>query len=322
MEKILKQFNNLKIIVFGDIILDEYVYGKVERISPEAPVPILHYGRQEYRLGGAANVALNLAALGIQSALAGIIDCSAKSNTLLQLLQKKNIDTQFIIQSKQCILPVKTRFVSADHQLLRMDKEDVHPIAMDLLTPLFDKLHKGLKHYQALILSDYAKGIIHVESYKALQTLIQNNNTYFAIDPKKSNFNIYTDCDLMTPNHIEAKDDIGLPFESDSEVMQNASRILEKHALKELLITRGNKGMALFCNDDTPILLPTKAKSVYDVSGAGDTVIATYTAARCAMANPKTAALIANTCAGIVVSKFGTSTATQAELLHVLKEEA
>ena len=319
MKNIIKQFPALKIIVVGDILLDSYQHGKVERISPEAPIPILQYQKQEYRLGGAANVAVNLATLGIRTSLAGVTGEGSENDILLKMLQENKIDSQHIIKTSKRKLTTKTRFVSNEQQLLRVDYEDTSPIETDLLNALLLSLNKNLADYDAIILSDYNKGLFFAESLDRLVELIKKNRIYSAIDPKKNNFPLYKDVDLMTPNHQEAKDDVNRNFETDDDIQKHAPLIMQKHKLQELLITRGKKGMALLLQDKSIHFIPTYAQSVFDVSGAGDTVIATYTAARSAKADPKDAAYLANVAASIVISKFGTSTCNQEELVNQLE---
>lgn len=314
----------MKIAIFGDLMLDTYLRGSVTRISPEAPVPILQYQNEEQRLGGAANVALNLLSLGINPLLCSLVGRDKEGSIVTELLKTNNICDNFVVYSEELSTIKKTRVVSGQQQLLRIDWEESPETFVSksktLVSSLSTTLSEFLREADALIISDYGKGMVNKFSFSQLSKHIREKNLYTAIDPKKANFDIYQNIDTMTPNHIEAADDVGMPCTTKAEITKAAPLILKKHNLKHLLITRGKNGMALFERDKFPFFIPTFARSVYDVSGAGDTVIACFTAAHAAGASFKDAAIIANHAAGLVVSKFGTESIDLKELVDSLKD--
>ncbi len=313
----IKNFKKVNIAIIGDIILDSYLYGSVDRISPEAPVPIFKFQKQEYRLGGASNVAYNIASLGGQISMAGIIGNDNDGKLVQKILNEKKINTKLLFFSKRKT-SIKTRIVTKQQQLLRIDNEDTKALNDQEINSFFKKATPYIKKSNALIISDYGKGVINQKTFNKIKNTINQEKIYTAIDPKKKNFSIYKDIDIMTPNHKEAKENIELPFNTDKEVLENGPKIIKKHNLKELLLTRGKKGMVLFDKKKKPILIPTYAKAIYDVSGAGDTVIAVFTLAKAVGATSKEAAILANLAASIVISKFGTTTLNTKELLEVI----
>ena len=315
--KHIKNFKKVKITIIGDIILDSYLHGSVDRISPEAPVPIVKFQKQEYRLGGASNVAYNIASLGGQTSMTGVIGNDNDGKLIKKILNEKKINTKLLFFSKRKTT-IKTRVVTKQQQLLRIDNEDTKALSNQEVNSFFKKVTPHIKKANALIISDYGKGMINQISFKKIKDIINQEKIYTAIDPKKNNFSIYKDIDIMTPNHKEATEDIKLPFNTDKEVLENGPKIVKKHNLKELLLTRGKKGMVLFDKKKPPILIPTYAKSIYDVSGAGDTVIAIFTLAKAVGATSKESAILANLAASIVISKFGTTTLNTKELLEAI----
>ena len=295
-------------------MLDSYLQGTVARISPEAPVPILKYKNEEYRLGGAANVALTLSSLGITPLLCGLIGKDKEGKILTDLLNKNNLPLNFIGFSNGVTTTKKTRVVSGQHQILRIDNESqpsVFESKLDVILPFIQNL---LEESNALIISDYGKGLINQKTLSILKKIANKKKIYSAIDPKKINFPLYRGFDAMTPNHLEASDDIGMPCVTEKEIEEAAPLIIKKHNLKHLLLTRGKNGMALIEKKKKTKFIPAFSRSVYDVSGAGDTVIATFTACMAAGANFEESAIIANHAASIVVSKFGTATLNPQEL--------
>ena len=311
---ILNNFRSLKIAVFGDVMLDSYLQGIVTRISPEAPVPILKHTGEEYRLGGAANVSLNLASLGVTPLLCSLVGKDKEGKILADLFDRNNLSLDFIGFSDEISTTNKTRVVSGNHQILRIDNEcspSVFEANLDVILPSIQNL---LREVDALIISDYGKGLVNQKTLALLKAIVKKKNIYTVIDPKKVNFPIYYDFDAMTPNHIEASEDIGMPCNTKEEIKKAASLIIEKHNLKHLLLTRGKNGMVLIDREKKITYIPALSQSVYDVSGAGDTVIAAFTASRSAGADFEESAIIANHAASIAVSKFGTATVSLEEL--------
>lgn len=310
-----------KVLVLGDVILDAYLEGIVRRISPEAPVPVLEQSTYTHRLGGAANVALSLAALGARPALAGVCGCDSRQPLLRDLLTARGIDHQFVIEDPSRPTALKTRVVAhagqmsrSPQQLLRIDEESTAEVGPAVADALWARLGGSFADFSAVVISDYGKGLIHGGTWPVIEKLIKGHSLVSVVDPKKRNYHLYKNVDAMTHNHHEAGEDSGLPCETDDEVRAVGAALIAKHHLKHTLVTRGGRGMALCTREGEMTPIPTYARAVSDVSGAGDTVIAVWAAARAAGIPLYEAALLANHAAGVVVSKFGTATVSPKEL--------
>lgn len=329
------KFKDFKIMVFGDIILDVYIRGDVKRISPEAPVPVLNFKSEKFCLGGGGNVANNLSSLGVDVYLASILSEQINphdkfAHNLISLIKDKGLNTQAVYHSNKRKTIAKTRVIAQSQQIVRVDREESHIIEDDLIDMLFEKINQLDVKLDGIIISDYGKGIVNQRTLSFIIDYAKKNNIFVSLDPKQNNFPLYKDIDIMTPNHFEASYDIGQPCESDEEVKQSGLKILEKHNLNELIITRGEKGMILFENrqakstgNGSPKItsLPAINQTLFDVSGAGDTVIALYTASYLSTKDPYLSAIIANVCAAIVVSKFGTSSVSLEEVIEFINKE-
>ena len=302
---ILESFKKLKILVVGDIILDRYVFGKVERISPEAPVPIVEVEREEFRLGGSANVAHNLSALGIKTFLVGVVGQDYGRHIIRGLLKEAKIGDLTVEDPKRPTTE-KTRIVALSQQLLRIDYENREPIEGNTLEKVLEKLDIPVDGY---IVSDYAKGVIN----RRLMERIREKKSFFSVDPRPQNKSLYFGASLMTPNEKEAKSMIN----QEESLQALGWRLKRELSLQSLAITLGPRGIALFDKDFK--VFPAKAKQVYDVSGAGDTVVAVLTACILAGWDWDIACELANLCAGIVVGKLGTAVVTPEELLESLE---
>lgn len=307
----LKQFERKRILIIGDIMLDKYIIGSVERISPEAPVQVVHV-KQEYSvLGGAANVANNISALGGKASLIGMIGDDDAGKTLVELCRKKDISFYpAIIEDAQTIQ--KIRVLSQNQQLIRMDYEDGEIDAQEELTR---KIRKNIGDADIIIMSDYAKGVVS----KGLMNYIKKASKSFSkkiiVDPKPVNSNLYKKSYLITPNAKEAAEMYGKKI-SISRMGQRLSREMSSN----ILITRGEEGMSLFEIREKPVNIPTRAKQVYDVSGAGDTVVATMALCIASGLDLKTSSEMANYAAGIVVGKVGTATTTREEIISQVEK--
>lgn len=316
---LLSAFPSLRILVIGDLMLDHYIWGDVHRISPEAPVPIVHTARDSHTAGGAANVALNLASLGIQASLVGTLGRDAHAETLSQLLESAGIDSTNCLRCDSTSTIVKTRVIVRTQQLCRIDREAPRAAySIDALPEIPSLLDDLIKNADAVILSDYAKGVITQSLLDQVSALAAKHGKLLAVDPKPSRRLQFTGAGLVTPNRHEALELAGLPEPSPGESypLENVCHLIhQKYAPALLVITLGADGMAICRDGEIVKTLPTRAREVFDVSGAGDTVIATLTAALVAGASPVEAAQFANLAAGIVVSKVGTATATPQEFL-------
>lgn len=311
--EIIGRFKSKKILVIGDIMLDKYIWGKVSRISPEAPVQIVNVERETYAPGGAANVANNIASLNATTYMAGIIGNDTARDILLKELRRRSINTDGIIEDKTKPTIQKVRVIGQNQQLLRIDYEKDDYINTEIEERMINYTTKLIRQADAIIISDYAKGAITERVVRHVRDLTRKSNKLIIIDPKPKHKAYYKNVDLITPNHYEASEMTGIAGEGDVEIVKIGKMLLSE--LKStILITRGEKGMALFEQNGKITNIPTKAKEIYDVTGAGDTVVATVTVALSAGASIIDAATIANHAAGIVVGKIGTSTVSVEEL--------
>lgn len=321
LASILEKITQLRILVIGDIMLDHYIWGDANRISPEAPVPVVHVDRDSYAAGGAANVALNLASLGAQVELCGTAGCDASAEQLRAILEPAGVVFDSRWQTEGVPTIVKTRVVVRNQQLCRLDRESA-PAAYARLNLLDDGwLSQKLHSVDAVILSDYAKGVISAENLATVSRLCREQGRLLSLDPKPKRKLAFEGVDLMTPNLLESLELAGIPHNSHEPFPAEAvcQAIWERHHPKELVITLGADGMLLSCEGQVGKHMPTRAREVFDVSGAGDTVIAALTAARATGASLEDAADFANHAAGVVVAKLGTATVTPAEILSQFK---
>ena len=310
--EILEKFKKIKIAVVGDIMLDDYIIGDVERISPEAPVPIVKVKEERFVLGGAANVISNLASLGAQTISFGIVGNDFDGKRLIKELENKKIDISGIIKTDDRPTIVKRRITSGQQQLLRIDWEDTTHITYEQENLIIEGIKKNIKDIHAIILSDYDKGVLTPRVATEIIKIARENNIIVNVDPKPKNIENYRGATSMTPNRKEARECLGIPQEND--FYKIGKELKEKLQLKNLLLTKSEEGMSLFLDETVDI--PTYAKEVYDVTGAGDTVISVFTLAAAAGIEWYEAAKIANTAAGVVVGRIGTSTVTVDEILE------
>jgi D-beta-D-heptose 7-phosphate kinase/D-beta-D-heptose 1-phosphate adenosyltransferase len=306
---VLSQFRSKRILVIGDVMLDHYIYGKAERISPEAPIPVIKFGREEFRLGGAANVAANIASLSGKVTLVGAIGNDAQGEEFKKLLKKSGID--FIPVHAESTIQ-KTRIVSEEPQYqqhIRLDREETSIKKIDL-----SSVFRIFESFDLIVISDYAKGMINPGLVSLLKKFARENNKKIIVDPKPANIRMYSGVFLITPNEKEA---IAMASLSD---VYTAGESLRKELSTSVLVTRGKKGMSLFNGSVKDI--PTYAKEVVDVSGAGDTAIAALALGIASGLDLEEAAILSNHAAGISVSKHGTSTVSLLELERQISSES
>lgn len=315
-------FSQTKILVVGDIMLDRYVWGKVSRISPEAPVPVVKVQRRNETLGGAGNVANNLSSLGCSVTVIGLCGKGPKAARLKQLLTEKKIDHCLMEDASRPTI-TKTRIMADKQQVLRLDEENSHIIDNQLEQQLKTCLADMLEEFQALILSDYSKGLfISREFVQEVIGLAHKYDIPVLVDPKGVQWERYQGATCITPNTAELEAAVGLSLNGDEDLLiREADKLRHRLKLNCLLVTRSAQGMCLIGPDDKVTPIPAQAREVYDVSGAGDTVIATLAAALAGGADFVESARIANTAAGIVVGKLGTRPIMQSELSSALKFE-
>lgn len=313
MYKKIPDFKKASILVVGDIMLDRYWFGETGRISPEAPVPVVKIKQLDERPGGAGNVALNIAALGAKVTLLGVAGDDLAAESLKNHLTAANV-AHDIIQCAQVPTITKLRIISRQQQLIRLDFEEKFP-AFDQ-NILIEAYKKRLNTVNLVILSDYAKGTLFCAP--TLIHLAKQARVPIFVDPKGSNFSIYEQADVITPNFKEFESIVG-PLENEHVITEKARKFLKSHAIGNLLLTRGERGMTFIEQDQEELHLPAHARQVFDVTGAGDTVIAIFGAAFAAGANFQEAAALANLAASLVVAKLGAATVSTPELEAALK---
>jgi len=320
LAQIVRRFGNARVLVLGDVMLDRYVSGDATRLSPEAPIPVLRPTAKWARLGGAANVALNVAALGGRAALVGAIGDDEAGTELAQLLASSSIVPHLVIAAGRPTT-LKTRFMAGMHQLLRLDEETTDAVDRTVANLMLERFAAAIEHADAVILSDYAKGAL---TDAVLQGAIKQANlrgrTIIA-DPKRLGLGAYRGATILTPNEHEVRQATRIEALDDSDAGRAGRRALEDTGCEAVVVTRSAKGLTLVRRDRSDLHLPTRAREVADVSGAGDTLVAALAVALGAKAALPEAAMLANITAGISVGKPGTATVSQEELLGVLHLE-
>lgn len=311
VKEILSKFTEKSILVVGDLILDKYLWGEVERISPEAPVPIVDVKKETVNLGGACNVAWNLSSLDVKTTIAGVVGKDENAKILKSLLQRKNINT-ILIEDKNRPTTEKTRVIAVSQQLLRIDRESKEKLKEEVREKLIKELKNQAQNFDAIIISDYGKGVI---SRDVIEVFLERNIPVF-VDPKPSHFEYYKDITIMTPNRKEAYGLIKAKKEIPLEKV--GKTIMEKLNLKNLLITLGAEGMALF-TEDKITKIPAKARKVFDVTGAGDTVISVLTASKVSGATWEESAILANYAGSYVVGEIGTVAINRKTLISLVE---
>lgn len=334
LESIIKNFHKVKLLVIGDLILDEYVWGKVERISPEAPVPVVWADKRTYVPGGAANVANNISALGAKVSLSGVLGNDKNKETLLSELKKRNISSAGIFTEPMRHTTLKTRIIAGHQQIVRIDWEHTHSLPKELNQKIFAFVQKKIDDFDGIIIEDYGKGVINIHLLEELIALARAHKKVITVDPKEEHFQYYRGVTAITPNRKELENAVrNLKIKdntnrfkvntdklfSDSDIDLAGSEIMAYLNLESLLVTLGEQGMRLFEKGSPITHIPTVAQEVFDVSGAGDTAIATFTLGLCAGATKLEAAHLANYAAGIVVGKIGTAATSREELLERIK---
>lgn len=317
LEKILDYFKKIKIAVIGDIILDNYIIGTVDRISPEAPVSVVSITGERFVLGGAANVVNNLVSLGSKPLCFGIIGEDSNGYKLLNAFREKNIDVTGIFRIEDRPTTIKKRIISGTQQLLRLDLEDNSKIKKEIEDLLLSKIREHLYEIDAFILSDYDKGVLTPRIAKKIIEMAKQTNKIVIVDPKPKNIQNYIGATSITPNRKEARECLGK--DKNVDILKVGKELKVNLALENLLLTKSEEGISLFEKDKVKHM-PTYAKEVYDVTGAGDTVIAIYTLAGASGVKWDEAAKIANVAASIVVGKIGTSTVTREDILKFYKD--
>ena len=325
LHRIVGKFPKSTILVIGDVMVDEYIWGDVRRISPEAPVPVVAVDTNSYRLGGATNVLQNLKSVGTNPVMCSVIGNDASGEKLRQILEEMGCPVGGLYVSKRRPTTIKTRVMASHQQICRIDREASEELSEDEYKFLWDFFVRMLPKASGIIISDYAKGVVSQPLIGKILVECRKRNLFVAVDPKERHFDLYKGVSVITPNLKEAHTVLGTPYNhsaSDDEIKSLGWRIVEKLDCACLLITLSERGMALFDRSKNILTrLPTVARKVYDVTGAGDTVIGVYTAAITCGATPVEAAFLANTAAGVTVGELGTASVSPKVLLDACDEQ-
>jgi D-beta-D-heptose 7-phosphate kinase/D-beta-D-heptose 1-phosphate adenosyltransferase len=314
----IKKFRNGKVLVIGDLILDQYVWGQVSRISPEAPVPVVTVASETLQLGGAANVSNNIRALGGRVDLCGVIGADEGGRQFLKVLESQGLGRDGILTDQDRPTTKKTRVVAHNQQLLRFDNERSEAISGVLEARLTRYIAACIRSASALVVSDYAKGVVTPRVMTDLTDLANRHGVPVIVDPKVAHIGRYKGVTVITPNHHEAVQAAGLQGDDEAAILEAGRHLHQRLGCQAVLITRGERGMSLIEGAGRVIHIPTVAQQVFDVTGAGDTVVATLALALAAGATMRQAAILANHAAGVVVGMVGTSTVTAAQLDEAL----
>jgi rfaE bifunctional protein kinase chain/domain len=308
LDEILERFPGTSVVVVGDVMLDEYVWGEVRRVSPEAPVPVVEIRRRTYVPGGAGNVASGVAGLGGAASLAGVVGADASAEVLRKTLEEAGVQAGLVVDSTRPTT-TKTRVVAQNQQIVRTDSEERSPVTAEVADEVLSWVGERVEQAGALVLSDYAKGVISQELAQRVIELARAAGKPVVADPKGDGYGKYRGATVVTPNIHEAKRAAGFDGETHHELSDVGAALAGLLGDSGLLITRGAQGMSLFLDGGGPSVdIPSRARNVFDVTGAGDAVVSTLAIALGCGASLEQAARLANAAAGVVVGKFGTET--------------
>lgn len=322
MIEAVRTFPRYRVLVVGDIMMDQFLWGEVSRISPEAPVPVVKVERETFLLGGAANVLNNLVGLKGQVLLAGVVGADGMGRRLLRKLEGLGTSTDGIVIEEGRPTAIKTRIIAHNQQVVRVDREKVGPIRSRTLKTLLQVIRRHIRTIDGIVISDYGKGVVSQELIQGIKAIAEGKDLPILVDPKPQNIHWYEGVTLITPNHLEAEAAVGRRLETEEDLLWAGRRLLRKTRCRSVLITRGKEGMTLFMRNKGVEHIPTVAKKVFDVTGAGDTVIATLILSLLSGMTFIQACRTANYAAGIVVGEVGTAAVKAEELIRVLREGA
>ncbi|MGE5751213.1 MAG: D-glycero-beta-D-manno-heptose-7-phosphate kinase [Nitrospirota bacterium] len=313
--KYIDRFSSTRTLVVGDVMLDHYIWGKVSRISPEAPVPVVNVTEENVLLGAATNVVNNVHALGGKVSVCGVIGHDEAGRQLVHMLRVQGIHTDGLIVEDGRPTTIKTRVIAHSQQVVRFDRETKVGIERDTHKRIFEYIRQQEDNgLDAIVLSDYSKGVITKDLVRDIVKLARKKGIIVSVDPKINHFGIYSGVTIITPNTKEASIGAKIEIEDDESLLKAGTLLLKRLKCNAILITRGEHGMSLFERGGRVTHIPTVAQEVYDVTGAGDTVISTLTLAMAAGAGIVDAAKLSNYAAGIVVGVVGTATVKPDEL--------
>lgn len=311
---IVKRFSEARILVLGDFILDQYIWGNVSRISPEAPVPVVDVIKETFVPGGALNVAHNIQTLGAEVYPCGVIGRDRRGRAFLKIVKRKGIDCGGIVVDKKRPTTLKTRVIGQNQQMVRFDRESKSEVSQQDRKMIISFCRKIMKDIDGVIIEDYGKGVVSPDLLEEVIAIAGKHDKFVAVDPKEKHFEYYKNSTIMTPNKKEAYGAVEASL--DEPVEEVGRRLMKKTKCQSLLMTLGEDGMALFEKKKDVSYIPTAAREVFEVSGAGDTVIAVLSMAMAVGASLNDAAIISNLAAGIVVGKIGTVAVKEQELIE------
>lgn len=318
---LIDNFRNARILLIGDIMLDRFVYGHVSRISPEGPIPILAANKEETMLGGAGNVLANIQALGATTHILGFVGADDAAREVKEKIRDCGADDSGLITVTDRPTILKTRFLSQNQQLLRVDHETLGLLAQKDQDALFENAKNQISDFDVLIISDYGKGTLSPDLIQKLIKLAKKNKVAVIVDPKGNDFSIYTGTTIITPNRKELSEATNnAPTKTNQNVEEAAKTLIKKHSIKNVIATRSEDGMSIISKKEKSVHLPTQAQEVFDVSGAGDTVVATIGVAIAAKSTLEEAATLANVAGGLAVAKVGTAIIRAEEIKSALQK--
>jgi D-beta-D-heptose 7-phosphate kinase/D-beta-D-heptose 1-phosphate adenosyltransferase len=320
LASLIQDFGRVRLLVIGDLILDQFIWGNVNRISPEAPVPVVQVTSESYRLGGAANVVHNIRAMGGKVSLCGVVGADPMGRNLKAELRKKGIGLEGIVTSRRMVTTHKIRILAHNQQVVRLDRENAHKPGGSAARRIGEFIQRNYEKFDALIISDYGKGVVDGSLLAAMLRLRKEKGALVVVDPKGPNFDLYSGATLITPNQVEAEVASGIEIRDGETLRKAGRRLVEKWKAEAVLITQGNRGMSLFVKGRPPAHIPTAAREVYDVTGAGDTVVAACSLGLAAGGDFADAAMLANLAAGVAVAEVGTVAVSRDELFRALSQ--
>ena len=321
LRQYIQRFPQASVLVVGDLILDHYVMGRVSRISPEAPVPVVHVESESLRLGGAANVFNNILALGGKADLCGVIGADESGRLLMKELGSKRSGRGGIVIDHDRPTTRKSRVIAHNQQIVRCDVEGRNELKAILQRRILKYVESRLRELSCVVVSDYAKGVVTATLMSEITRLAALRKIPVIVDPKVEHFGFYKGVTVITPNHVEATQAAGVHGDDNEAIDEAGAMIRQRLGCQSVLITRGEKGMSLYEGGGACWHLPTRARQVYDITGAGDTVIGTLALALSTGASIKSGAMLANVAAGIVVGMVGTATVAPKQLAEALGNE-
>lgn len=317
---ILQRFPKRRLLIIGDLMLDEFIWGEVSRISPEAPVPVVWEKRHSFMPGGASNVANNVVGLGGKALLCGVVGPDEPSRHLKRLLKKRGVVFQHVLTDRHRFTTLKTRVVAHNQQLVRIDRESQEPLSPSLLRRLLFAIRKAIRKVDAVIIEDYGKGVVVPRLIQEVVSLSKKYSRSLIVDPKEEHFEYYRGVTVVTPNRKEAYGAIGENRTDHIPLQKVGKEILRRLRCQAVLITLGEDGMTLFEKNGKMTHIPTVAQEVFDVSGAGDTVAATFAISLATGTSMVDAAFLSNVAAGIVVGKVGIAAVAASEVSERIEQ--